>query len=195
VPADARDDARTRMLRSAAQLQRSTGVVGTGFSDIIAHSGAPRGSIYYHFPEGRTQLAAEATTFAAGEMADVIRAIMARGTLHDALDSFVGMWIAMMRDGNYHLGCAVAAAAVESRSAPGLRRAASDGFELWIGVLVDAMVDRGLEAAAARDLAVAILAGIEGAIILARASGGPEPLESIGRSLHLLIDLALTKGK
>ena len=125
MPADTTGhDARTRMVRSAAELQRSTGVVGTGFSDIIAHSGAPRGSIYYHFPEGRTQLAAEATTYAAAKMADRLRPILATGTLHDAVDRFVAMWIALMDAGHFHVGCAVAAAAVESRSAPDLRRAA-----------------------------------------------------------------------
>lgn len=182
------------MLRSAAELQRATGVVGTGFSDIIAHSGAPRGSIYYHFPEGRTQLAAEATTYAAAEMADVVRSILATGTLHDAIDAFVALWVAGMKDADFHVGCAVAAAAVESRSSPALRRAANDGFELWLGLLVEAIAERGVAQPAARDLAVAILAAIEGAIILARAAGGPEPLESVGHSLHQLIDLAMTKG-
>ena len=182
------------MLRSAAELQRSTGVVGTGFSDIIAHSGAPRGSIYYHFPEGRTQLAAEATTYAAAEMAEVLRRVLARGTLHDAVDSFVAMWVAMMTDGDFHVGCAVAAAAIESRSAPGLRQAANDGFQLWLGLLAEAMTDRGITEPAANELAVMVLAAIEGGIILSRAAGGPDPLESVGRSLHQLIDLATEKG-
>ena len=47
-----RPESRRRMIRSAAVLFRRKGVDGTAFSDVIAHSGAPRGSIYHHFPGG-----------------------------------------------------------------------------------------------------------------------------------------------
>src|SRR5205814_7962688 len=53
-------DSRARMVRSAASLIRTRGVTGTSFSDVLADSGAPRGSIYHHFPEGKEQLAADA---------------------------------------------------------------------------------------------------------------------------------------
>ena len=53
-------DSRERMVRSAAYLFRERGYSGTGFRDVIAHSGAPRGSIYHHFPDGKAQLAEEA---------------------------------------------------------------------------------------------------------------------------------------
>ncbi len=55
-------DSRARMVRSAASLIRTRGVTGTSFSDVLADSGAPRGSIYHHFPEGKEQLAADAIT-------------------------------------------------------------------------------------------------------------------------------------
>src|SRR5437588_7959739 len=56
-------DTRERMVRSAAYLFRERGVSGTAFSDVIAHSGAPRGSIYHHFPGGKLQLAEEAVRY------------------------------------------------------------------------------------------------------------------------------------
>lgn len=57
-------DSRERMVRSAAFLFRERGYSGTGFRDVIAHSGAPRGSIYHHFPGGKAQLAEEAVRYA-----------------------------------------------------------------------------------------------------------------------------------
>ncbi|WP_203217549.1 helix-turn-helix domain-containing protein [Nocardia arthritidis] len=48
------------MVLSAVQLFREHGYSGTGFRDVIAHSGAPRGSIYHHFPGGKAQLGQEA---------------------------------------------------------------------------------------------------------------------------------------
>src|SRR5918995_78876 len=56
--------ARDRMIESAAVLFRERGVHGTSFSDVLEHSGAPRGSIYHHFPGGKTELAAEAVRWA-----------------------------------------------------------------------------------------------------------------------------------
>ena len=52
--------AKQNMIESAMRLQRKRGVFGTAFSDVIADSGAPRGSIYHHFPGGRAQVAAGA---------------------------------------------------------------------------------------------------------------------------------------
>ena len=58
-------DTRRKMILSQALLQRERGVAGTALPDVLEHSGAPRGSIYHHFPQGRTQLAEEATEWAA----------------------------------------------------------------------------------------------------------------------------------
>ena len=51
-----RTDSRASMVRSAASLIRTRGVNATSFSDVLADSGAPRGSIYHHFPGGKDQL-------------------------------------------------------------------------------------------------------------------------------------------
>src|SRR5438128_10790510 len=53
-------DSRTKMVRSAARLIRSRGVTATSFSEVLAASGAPRGSIYHHFQNGKEELAADA---------------------------------------------------------------------------------------------------------------------------------------
>ena len=46
---------RERMIVSAALLIRERGAQSTAISDVLAHSGAPRGSAYHHFPGGRTE--------------------------------------------------------------------------------------------------------------------------------------------
>src|SRR2546428_12940498 len=55
-----RTDSRASMVRSAASLIRTRGVNATSFSEVLAESGAPRGSIYHHFPNGKEQLAGDA---------------------------------------------------------------------------------------------------------------------------------------
>src|ERR1700685_3790269 len=51
---------RKKMVQSAASLIGAQGMNATSFSDVLADSGAPRGSIYFHFPGGKRELAKDA---------------------------------------------------------------------------------------------------------------------------------------
>src|ERR1700745_1629024 len=53
-----------RMVRSAVKLLGGYGYQATTFSSVLQDSQAPRGSIYYHFPEGKDQLVAAAIDLA-----------------------------------------------------------------------------------------------------------------------------------
>ncbi|MFD2395066.1 TetR/AcrR family transcriptional regulator [Dietzia aerolata] len=59
-----RGSTREKMVRTAAVLLREHGVAGTTIDRVLAVSGAPRGSVYHHFPGGRAQLLSEAVEFA-----------------------------------------------------------------------------------------------------------------------------------
>ena len=65
---------RERMVVSAALLIRERGAHATAISDVLEHSGAPRGSAYHYFPGGRTQLLCEAVDYAGEHVAAVLRA-------------------------------------------------------------------------------------------------------------------------
>src|SRR2546430_15536785 len=84
-------DSRARMVRSAASLIRTRGVTGTAFSDVLADSGAPRGSIYHHFPEGKGQLAADAIKWTSERVLAHQRECPAT-TPEGVLDWFIDMW-------------------------------------------------------------------------------------------------------
>src|SRR5256885_9676047 len=83
---------RDRMVRSAALLFREHGYSGTGFRDVIAHSGAPRGSIYHHFPGGKVQLAVEAVGYAGEFVAAGCETATRDGDPIAAVYAFVGWW-------------------------------------------------------------------------------------------------------
>src|SRR5690349_23709876 len=85
-------DSRDRMIQSAALLFREHGYSGTGFRDVIEHSGAPRGSIYHHFPGGKEQLAAETVTWAASVIERRMERATRSGDPVAALDQFVDSW-------------------------------------------------------------------------------------------------------
>src|SRR5438874_9436927 len=52
--------AKNLLLESAIFLMRQSGLSGAGINQILAHSRAPKGSMYYYFPRGKLQLTAEA---------------------------------------------------------------------------------------------------------------------------------------
>src|SRR5918998_5976823 len=96
-----RPDARERMIRSAATLFRRRGIEGTSFSDVLAHSGAPRGSIYHHFPGGKAQLAEEATRYAGEVIAAGLAAALREKDPATAVKSFAGLYRELLRQSDY----------------------------------------------------------------------------------------------
>jgi AcrR family transcriptional regulator len=184
-------DARTRMIQSTAVLIRERGVEGTSFADVIEHSGAPRGSIYHHFPGGKAQLVEEATAFAGEVIAGGLARALETKEPTVAIRRFVQTWQRALEESDCGAGCPVVAATLEGERTPGVRRAAGAAFERWEEALAGALAGQGLSAERARSLGALIVASIEGGVILARAQRSTEPLERVGRELELLIGSAL----
>lgn len=179
------------MIRSQALLQRERGVAATALPDVLAHSGAPRGSIYHHFPDGRAQLAAEATEWAANWVADDLEGSLAAGDIGLALDRFIGKWTEILRDSDFAAGCPVTAAALDAGKDPGARAAAEAGFRRWERLLTDALIQNGLDERRAESLALIFISATEGAIILARAESSLRPIERVAEELRSMVSREL----
>src|ERR1041385_219772 len=102
-------DTRQKMIVSQALLQRERGVAGTALPDVLEHSGAPRGSIYHHFPNGRAQLAEEDAAGAAGFITKRLQQSLADGDPIAALDRFTADWLTVLQDTEFSAGCPVVA--------------------------------------------------------------------------------------
>ena len=182
-----RTDARERMIQSAALLFRERGIEGTSFSDVLEHSGAPRGSIYHHFPAGKSQLAEEATRFAGDFIAAGLVAALADDDPLAAIRAFTASWLHLLRSGDFAAGCPVVAAAVEGDRTPGARDAAGAAFAGWEGLLAGAMERRGTAPERARSVASLVVAAIEGGIVMARAQRSTEPLERVAAEIERVV--------
>lgn len=185
-------DTRQRMLDSAVELFRQHGYNGTGFREVVAHSGAPRGSIYHHFPGGKAQLATEAVARAGEFIDDKIKAAGSKGEFVAAFEAFWLWWIHYVETSDFRAGCPVAGVAAETHpEAPELGQAAAAAFERWQGTLRRGLRYAGMPAGDAADLATLVVSALEGATLLARAEGDREPLERVGRRLTLILRDAL----
>src|ERR1700760_2850990 len=67
---------RDAFVSSTAKLLRRQGYAGTGLSEIVARSGAPRGSLYFHFPGGKEELARGGMQRAGEQLRRAVRATM-----------------------------------------------------------------------------------------------------------------------
>jgi TetR/AcrR family transcriptional regulator, lmrAB and yxaGH operons repressor len=51
---------RDQIIQTTCTLLESQGYHATGLNQILKESGAPKGSLYYYFPQGKEELAEEA---------------------------------------------------------------------------------------------------------------------------------------
>ena len=102
--------ARDRMIDGAAVLLAKRGLQGASFSEVLEATGAPRGSIYHHFPGGKDELVAAA-------IARVSERTLARltelgGSATSLTEGFLGLWRALLDRSGLTAGCAVVAVSV-----------------------------------------------------------------------------------
>jgi len=182
------EDSRAKMVESAASLIASHGVTATSFSEVVADSGAPRGSIYHHFPDGKKQLAQDAIGWTSARVLAYLRG-GPTGSGAEVLGSFIALWRRVVESSSGSSGCAVAGVAVDTGTTddPALLDAVRTTFRDWVATLAEQLRAAGVPAARATPIAVAALAAMEGALILCRAEGNSGPLETVAQELMLLL--------
>ena len=190
TPRRARADTRETMIRTATGLLAERGVAGTSIDRVLAESGAPRGSVYHHFPGGRTELLTEAVGRAERLMLDRIAAVGEAGPAA-ALDAVVELWRGRLLASDFRAGCPVVAATVdEDPDRPELARSAAAAFEAWTDALAEHFRAHGLDGRRARTLAVQSLCLLEGAVALCRARRDAAPLDAAAEAVRALYRLA-----
>jgi AcrR family transcriptional regulator len=174
------------MVRSAAHLFGSRGVNGTSFSDVLVASGAPRGSIYHHFPAGKRQLTEEAIRWTSAEILAYLESF-AGGSAEDAIEHFVALWRATVVSSSGTAGCPLVAAAVDVADDPALLDLIHSQFDAWVEVLARQLQNAGTSPKRSVSIAVTAVAAMEGALLLCRAARSSRPLETTARELRRLV--------
>ncbi|MFC5288072.1 TetR/AcrR family transcriptional regulator [Actinokineospora guangxiensis] len=171
---------RERLISSTITLIRTRGVAATGVADLLAHSGAARGSLYQHFPGGKTDLVVAATEAAGDYVRRLIERVTADRSPAEAVAALVEWWRPALSDGGDGASCPIAAAAVAE--AP-VRAAAAAAFATW-----EAALARALHGTADPDsLAAFVVAALEGAVLQSQAAGSMRPLENARDNLMRLL--------
>src|SRR6266545_1604570 len=107
-----RTDTRQRVLHTAVELFRTQGYHGTGLNQVLAEGGAPKGSLYFHFPGGKEQLAVEAVALGGTELCAMIAATLAAARNPVAgLDAIVDAIATDLAESDFRRGCPIATVA------------------------------------------------------------------------------------
>ncbi|WP_327319387.1 TetR/AcrR family transcriptional regulator [Streptomyces sp. NBC_01235] len=187
-----RSDSRERMVTSAAALLGEHGAGGVSIDRVLAHSGAPRGSVYHHFPGGRTQLIDEAVVFAGDFIAGLIDAAMDDPDPLRAVDGFFTLWRERLLRSDFRVGCPVVAVAVETDDgAPEHARSAAAAFARWQEALAALLLRHGLPEERARRLAAFVVAAVEGAVVMCRTERSTTPIDAVAAEVRALLEHAL----
>ncbi|TDV55429.1 TetR/AcrR family transcriptional regulator [Actinophytocola oryzae] len=175
-------ETRERLLRTAAALFRTQGYHATGLNQVIAEGQAPKGSLYFHFPGGKEQLAAESVALSADEIRTGLRAA-------DDLEGALAMFAEHLVASDFRNGCPVATVALDvAADSEQVREACTAAYASWLEVVADFLVRQGIPADRAAGLATTVLAAVEGALLLARTRRDVAPLRQVGADLRVLIE-------
>ena len=171
------NDTRHRMIERAVVLLATKGLQGTSFSEVLEASGAPRGSLYHHFPGGKDELILAAITLA-GERAITVLDAMQGRPADKVAQQFLTLWRTVLERSNFGAGCAVAAVTVATESNKLIGQAAGV-FRNWRTRLGELLASGGVPASRSNALAAALISASEGAVILARAEQSFEPFDLV----------------
>jgi TetR/AcrR family transcriptional regulator, lmrAB and yxaGH operons repressor len=175
-----RSDSKDRMIAAARRLFREHGYFGTALSDVVAESAAPRGSMYFHFPGGKEELATEvALVHSADAVAHINRAAGTTSTAAELIAAFLSRPRDELVASDYREGCAVAPIVIETTPASvQLTDTTRRGFQDMIATLAARLAEKGLRQDRARQVAINAVTAMEGALILSRVLRSPEPFDA-----------------
>jgi len=179
---------RQRMIDSTATLLSQRGTAGTTVDAVLAHSGAPRGSVYHHFPGGRSQLVLDAVRMTGDRITRLIDRTGDGRLPADALAEFAAFWRRMLVASDYRSGCPVVALAVgDAGQVPTAPEVVAEVFATWQASFARMLSDRGVPPERARRLANLTVSAIQGAVILCRAERSTVPLDDVVAELSELV--------
>ena len=186
------ESARARLVSAALDTFHAQGYRGTGMAQLVAESGFPRGSLYFHFPGGKEEIATAAITRAREEIGQGIDlAFEAASDPIGALRLIVDAFANELATSDYARGCPVTTVALETdANTPQLGIACAGSYADWQARIAGHLREAGYAQARATRLATFSLSAIEGALILARAARSREPLDDVVEELALLFAAA-----
>lgn len=169
---------RENLVSAAMRLFRRQGYASSGLQQILAESGAPKGSLYHYFPGGKESLAEAAIDLAGERVRDMLAGHAARhASPKPFLRAYARTMADWMEESDFRSGCPIATTLLETApDAPAITEAGLRAVDGWIEVVAEVLARGGLGTRAARRRAQLVVAAMEGALLLARVRRSTRPI-------------------
>ncbi|MDO8911576.1 MAG: helix-turn-helix domain-containing protein [Phenylobacterium sp.] len=183
---------RTPIINAAVRLFRRQGFAGTGLNDIVDASGAPKGSLYHYFPEGKASIAVAAVEEAGLRVAETM-AKLAREhrSAADLMRAHGRLYAGWMRKSGFRDGCPITTVLLEL--APRNRAVSEAGRKAYgarLAILREKLAADGFSPARAERLSVLCVSALQGALIQSRVERSGAAIETAADELAAMLETA-----
>ncbi|MBB4684397.1 TetR/AcrR family transcriptional regulator [Amycolatopsis jiangsuensis] len=184
-----RTDTRDRIIKASLQAMREKGYGATAISDIVDASGAPRGSVTFHFKGGKDEIAREVIALRTAQVLGALDQVAAESTsAADLLGTSIDRIAAEFADSGFVLGCPVVPITIErAAQAPEIRQAGAEFFQAWCASLVRGLTSHGIDATRADRIAILAVTAAEGALAISRVEQSPAVFTAVREELMALV--------
>jgi TetR/AcrR family transcriptional repressor of lmrAB and yxaGH operons len=188
----ARPKHRGPIVNAAVKLFRRQGYAGTSLNEIVDASGAPKGSLYHYFPNGKASIAVAAVEEAGRRVAETMAKVADdhRSTA-DMMRAHARLYSGWMRTSGFRDGCPITTALLEL--APRERTVSEAGRNAYaarVSVLRGKLMADGFAPARAERLAILCIATLQGALIQARVERSGAAIETAAEELATMLELS-----
>ncbi|SEH80673.1 transcriptional regulator, TetR family [Mycolicibacterium rutilum] len=182
------DRSRSALVDTAAVLFRRQGYAATGVNQILEDAGVKAGSLYHHFPDGKQQLAAAVVERVGSDIERRLREVLATELpVTDIVDGWIDLMAAGLAD-DQRDGCPIEPIATESVNASAeVRTASAAVFDSWRRAITDRLRADGWPQADADRTGLALIALVEGALLLSRIAGDSAALDAAKTAARTLL--------
>jgi TetR/AcrR family transcriptional repressor of lmrAB and yxaGH operons len=183
---------REKFLKTAGALMEKQGYHGTGLSEILSKSGAPKGSLYYYFPEGKEQIASEVVLQAGNILATRIREkTQDEPDAGKAIHNFLCSVAQRMEETDYHSGSPLTMLAMESvTQSERVNQACREAYDMLVDTFKEILVTKGgMEEVSASSTAEMIVSAVEGSIVLSRTHHSADYLRRVADHIEKMLSL------
>jgi len=179
---------RDRLIAAAVTLFQARGYHAVGLSEILSKARAPKGSLYHHFPGGKAELAEVAIEWLRDEIVGFLDGAAESGTPPDeTISDIVRGTAKWLKANNFRQGALLAilgqeVAAGDERVTAAVAHAYQAVLQAFCRILATGDPPLG------RGDAVAIIAMLDGAVAVCRATRSTEPLRDVSAAIGKLLE-------
>ena len=189
-------DTRDRIVEAATVLFQLKGYHATGLNEILRESNAPKGSLYYYFPDGKEQLALEAVNLTKEFVEKTIKERLAKiqdpaESIKNSIEEMADL-VYTQKDEKLALRStkkvSINLIALETAATnENLRKACKSAFNVWQDAYTQKLIEGGFNREKAETLGLVIQSMVEGAIIMSLTKKSDKPFIEVAKQIPILL--------